>query len=603
MHGGWAEIATWSGWRTGQSIGLEDRKLARHPSLPAPCSIALASLLLAAACGHEAPAPAAAPPAARELVSSIRAEPRGFNRYTGRDSVTETITHLTQARLVRIDRRTQELEPWLAESWTVSPDGLEWTVKLRQGITFSDGVPFTSADVVFAFRAIYDPGVGSPVGEAMRVGGKPLAVSAPDPATVVIRFPSPFGPGIRLLDNLPILPRHKLEAALDAGTFAKAWDGSVAVGEVVGLGPFVIDQYQPGQRVIFRRNPRYWRKDEAGNALPALDRLTLEIVPDQNAELLRLQAGQIDFTQTEVRPEDYATLKQAADAGRIALVDLGVGLDADSFWINLRPGTHASRPWLHRVELRRAIARAVDRQAFADTVFLGAASPVDGALITPGNARWFAAGLPPHPYDPAAAGALLASIGLVDRDGDGVREDRHGADASFTLLTMKGNSLLERGAAFVRESLKAVGVTVHVAPLEVGAVIDRIERGDYEAVYFRFLTTDLDPALNMDLWLSSGGAHVWNPQQKAPATEWEREIDRLMHRQAATLDHAARKAIFDQVQRIVAEQLPVLQFAAPRIYVALSTRVVNATPALLRPAVVLWNPDRLDVRDSRRSSR
>ncbi|HQL31565.1 MAG TPA: ABC transporter substrate-binding protein [Thermoanaerobaculales bacterium] len=577
--------------------------MARFRSLPAPHTVALALLALAAgACGRQAPE-TASPTAPRELVSSIRAEPRGFNRYTGRDSVTETITHLTQARLVRIDRRTQELEPWLAESWSTSPDGLEWTLKLRQGVTFSDGEPFTAADVLFSFRAIYDPGVASPMGEAMRVGGKPLAVSAPDPSTVVIRFPAPFGPGIRLLDNLPILPRHKLEAALDAGTFVKAWDGAAPVGDIVGLGPFVIEQYQPGQRLVFARNPRYWRRDESGQRLPALDRLTLEIVPDQNAELLRLQAGQIDFTQTEVRPEDYATLRAAADEGRVTLVDLGVGLDADSFWINLRPGTNQARPWLHQVELRRAIAHAVDRQAFADTVFLGAATPVDGALITPGNPRWYATDLPRHPYDPGAAGALLASIGLVDRDGDGVREDRHGADASFTVLTMKGNSLLERGAAFVRDALGAIGLRVEVAPLEVGALIDRIERGDYEAIYFRFLTTDLDPALNMDLWLSSGGAHVWNPLQRTPATDWEREIDRLMHRQAATPDHAARKALFDQVQRIFAEHVPVLQFAAPRIFVALSTRVANATPALLRPAVVLWNPDRLDVREGKRASR
>jgi peptide/nickel transport system substrate-binding protein len=578
--------------------------LARHQRFPASCLLALtavAALAVASCRSGQAPAPAPAP--RHELVSSIRAEPRGFNRYVGRDSVTETITQLTQARLVRIDRRTQELEPWLAGSWAPSPDGLAWTLTLRPGVTFSDGAPFTSADVLFSFRAIYDEAVGSPIGESMRVGGKPLAVSAPDPQTVVVRFPSPFGPGIRLLDNLPILPRHKLEAALDAGTFGKAWDGSTPVREVVGLGPFVIDQYLPGQRLVFARNPRYWRTDEAGRRLPALDLLTLEIVPDQNAELVRLQAGQIDFTQMEVRPEDYATLKQAEAAGRVTLVDLGVGLDADSLWFNLRAGANPKRPWLHRVELRRAIAQAVDRRAFADTVFLGAAEPVDGALITPGNARWYAADLPRHPFDPAAAGALLASVGLVDRDGDGIREDRDGADASFTLLTMKGNSLLERGAAFVRDALGRVGLSVQLVPLEVGALIDRIERGDYEAVYFRFLTTDLDPALNMDLWLSSGGAHVWNPLQRVPATDWEREIDRLMHEQAATQDHAKRKALFDQVQRVFAEHVPVLQFAAPRIYVALSTRVANATPALLRPAIVLWNPDRLDVRDPRQGSR
>jgi len=140
-----------------------------------------------------------------------------------------------------------------------------------------------------------------------------------------------------------------------------------------------------------------------------------------------------------------------------------------------------------------------------------------------------------------------------------------------------------------------VGLAVDVAPLDVGAVIDRIERGDYEAVYFRFLTTDLDPALNIDLWVSSGSAHVWNPGQSKPATEWEREIDQLMGRQVAALDQAQRKALFDQVQTIVAEQLPMIQFAAPRIYLATSVRVVNATPALLRPAI-LWNPDTLGVR-------
>ena len=131
---------------------------------------------------------------------------------------------------------------------------------------------------------------------------------------MVVRFPSPFGPGIRLLDNLAILPRHKLEAALNAGTLAKAWDLSTPPAEIVGLGPFVLKTYQPGQRLVFERNPRYWRTDERGQRLPVLDRLTLEIVPDQNAELLALQTGQIDFTQTEVRPEDYATLKRAADA-------------------------------------------------------------------------------------------------------------------------------------------------------------------------------------------------------------------------------------------------------------------------------------------------
>jgi peptide/nickel transport system substrate-binding protein len=108
---------------------------------------------------------------------------------------------------------------------------------------------------------------------------------------------------------------------------------------------------------------------------------------------------------------------------------------------------------------------------------------------------------------------------------------------------------------------------------------------------------DLDPAMNTDLWLSSGPLHVWNPSQRSPGTEWERRIDDLMRRQAAALDQGERKALFDQVQAIFAEQQPVVQFAAPRMMVAISSRVENATPAVQRPAMILWNPDRLSVRD------
>jgi peptide/nickel transport system substrate-binding protein len=585
----------------GQRIGRQGQKLAAPGGSPrrrwaasALLAAVVAVALAGAACRPGAGTPRG--PAVKALVSSVRAEPRTFNRYAGRDSVLEIVTCLTQARLVRIDRRTQELQPWLARSWTASPDGLTYTLQLREGVRFSDGAPFTSADVLFAFRAIYDQRTGSALGDSMRVGGQPLAVSAPDASTVVVRFPSPFGPGLRLLDNLAILPRHKLERALDAGVLARAWDLSSPPSEMAGLGPFVLKTYQPGQRLVFERNPYYWRTDADGRRLPLLDRLTLEIVPDQDAEIVALESGQIDFTQSEMRPADYATLRRAAEQRKIVIADLGVGLDADSFWLNLRPGRPSvvRRPWLLRPELRRAISRAVDRKAFAETVFLGAAEPVYGP-ITPGNARWYAANLPRPGYDPAEARRLLASLGLRSRGGDAALVDRSGLPAGFTIITQKGNTALERGAAFIARELGTIGLKVDVAALDAGAAIDRIERGDYDAVYFRFLTTDVDPALNIDLWLSSGSAHVWNPSQPTPATDWEREIDELMTRQVTTLDQAQRKAIFDQVQRVLAEQLPMIQFAAPRVSLAMSRRVTGATPALLRPQI-LWNPDGLGVR-------
>ena len=127
--------------------------------------------------------------------------------------------------------------------------------------------------------------------------------------------------------------------------------------------------------------------------------------------MLRLQSGQSDMTASEMRPEDYASLKRAADAGTVKLLDLGVSYAADSFWFNLKPGALAHDPrsaWLQRDELRRAISMAVDRQIFADTVFLGAGVPVYGP-VTPANKKWYSADAPHTPHDPAGARALLAS--------------------------------------------------------------------------------------------------------------------------------------------------------------------------------------------------
>src|SRR4029077_13483884 len=131
----------------------------------------------------------------------------------------------------------------------------------------------------------------------------------------------------------------------------------------------------PGQRMVFARNARYFGKAADGTPLPYLDRLVVEIMPDQNAELLRLESGQLDMMTSEISPDAYASMKRAADQGRVKLLELGVSHNADRLWFNLKPGTFGADPrarWLQGEELRRAISMAVDRKMFADTVFLGA---------------------------------------------------------------------------------------------------------------------------------------------------------------------------------------------------------------------------------------
>ena len=307
-----------------------------------------------------------------ELVASFRSPFRTYNRYVDPSATGDLLALLTQASLVRVDRTSDRLEPWLAESWTEAPDGLTYTLKLRPGVTFSDGVPFTSADVVFSFQAIADERTQPPaLSDAILVAGKPVVVEAPDPATVVLRFPEKFAPGLRLIDTVPILPKHSLEAAFAAGRFSEAWGAATPPGELAGLGPFVLSQHVAGERLVFSRNPRYWRKDAAGVQLPYLDTLTVLIIPDQNTEALRMESGEIDLMSNgDIRPEDYAAFKRVSDKGRLRLIDAGIGLDPNLLWFNLTPA-HASdprAPWLHSAAFRHAISCAADREAIVNAV-------------------------------------------------------------------------------------------------------------------------------------------------------------------------------------------------------------------------------------------
>ena len=328
----------------------------------------------------------ATPTRGGELIASLRAEPTTHNRYVDYSAPGEVLALLTHATLVRVDRVTDTLEPWLAQSWSESPDHLSYTLKLRQGVVFSDGAPFTSADVVFSFRALYDPQIKSPLANDTLVNGKPLQIEAPDPATVIVRLPSLFAPGLRLVDGVPILPRHRLERAFTDGKFSDTWSATTPLSEIAGLGPFVLAEHASGERLVVTRNLHYWRKDATGVGLPYLDKLTV-VFASQPSEALKLQAGEIDLmTNADIRSDDYAAFKRAADQGRVRLIDGGQALDPNLLWFNLT-AVHAKEPasrLFQQKAFRQAVSCVVDRQAIVNTVYLGAAVPIYGP-ITPAN--------------------------------------------------------------------------------------------------------------------------------------------------------------------------------------------------------------------------
>jgi peptide/nickel transport system substrate-binding protein len=567
---------------------------------------ALKTLLLVAVavvCGwwwwthREAPPAGAADratPIARggELIASVRSDPPSYDRYVGNTAATDLVTLLTQARLVRVDRASDEIEPWLAERWSTSSDGLTSTLTLRHA-TFSDGVPFTADDVLFSFQAVYDERVQSVLKKSLEVGGQPLKVSAPDASTVVIQFPAPFAPGLRLLDNLPILPKHKLAAALAAGTLADEWTPARPLDTVAGLGPFILTEHVSGQRLVFERNPHYFRRDSQGVPLPYLDKLTVLIVGDQTTEALRLQAGEIDLMANgEIRPQDYAGFKRLESEGRLRLYQVGTSLDPDVLWFNLGPKGPPSpgRALLARKAFRQAISYGVDRQALADGVYLGAAVPIFGP-VSPGNAKWYSADTPNRTHDVAKARALLDGLGLQDRDGDGMLETAAGSPVRFSMLSQAGH-IRGRTASALQAQLRQLGIVVDLVALDPHGIVEHFQSGDYDSIYFGIQASSTDPALNLDFWLSSGEGHLWNPAQETPSEDWEKRIDGLMRVQSQAPDLATRQRAFAEVQRILGDELPAIYFVASRVSIATTPRVIDPTPALQLPQL-LWSADTL----------
>ncbi len=537
---------------------------------------------------------AATPARGGTLVASFRTEPATYNRYVDESAASELVSLLVHAPLVHVDRTTDTLEPWLAESWTQSGDGRTFTLRLREGITFSDGAPFSSADVAFSFKALYDPRVNAVLAADTYVAGKPLTVETPDPHTVILRMAAPSAVGLRLIHTLPMLPKHKLEEALDGGKFTEAWSVASPLSDVVGLGPFVLSEHVSGQRVVFSRNPHYWRKDAAGVQLPYLDSLTARIVSDQNTEALRLQRGEIDLMENgEIRADDYSAFRRIAEQGAVRLIDAGVGLDPNMLWFNLSAaGVQDPRsPWLRSTAFRQGISCAVDREAIVNTVYFGAAVPIYTG-ITPGNKTWYSPIRPACEHDPARARALFAAAGLTDRDGDGMLQDARGVPARFSILTQQGHTVRQRTAAVLQEQLRHAGIGVDVTTLDPPAMVQRWSRGDYDAIYFGVQASATDPSLNAQFWLSSGNFHFWNPRQRSPSTPWEKRIDDLFAAQSVATRPADRQRLIAEAQQVLAAELPVIYFVAPKVTLAVSNRVVNPQPAPQIPQL-LWSADTL----------
>jgi peptide/nickel transport system substrate-binding protein len=539
-----------------------------------------------------------------DLVLAVTADPANFNQMLTSGLANATITDRISADLVHINRSDLELEPALATRWELDKTGRIYTLHLRRGVRFSDGNPFTAEDVVFTFQVLADPNIQSSRAGQIEIDGTFPSVTKVDDSTVKLAFQRPVGMGLRMLDSIPIVPKHRLLKAYQEGSFATVWGPTVNPGEVVGLGPFRLREYQRGVRVVLERNPFYWKKDRSGQTLPYLDTITFLIIPDLNSQALRFRQGELDLVNSpSLNPENYATLRRTQKA--YTLRDLGPGLTMDFLWFNLNKGLNSlGKPYVNpekeaifeKPEFRRAVSYALDRQGMTRSVLLGLGAPQYGP-VSSGNKAWHDAGISRTEYNPARARELLKQAGLRDSNGDGFWEyGSKGQILEMTVFTSRGNSAREKIAQVIRDNLSKIGIRIGVQLLLPNEIASRfLSSFDYEAILFGLTPTDVTPDLQTELWYSGGRIHLWQPNQKKPERPWEASIDSLISRLVRSMDPAVRKTSFDQAQELWVKQMPAIPTIAPNILVGWSNRLGNVRPSILTPHLV-WNAEEITKR-------
>jgi peptide/nickel transport system substrate-binding protein len=532
------------------------------------------------------------------LVVSLRSEPKTLNPVTSIDiSSREVIAQMT-ADLIHINRLSQNTEPALARSSKVSADGLQYTLKLRQGLRFSDGHPLTADDVLFSFTVYLDESVHSPQRDALVIGGHPISVREVDPSTVMVRLAQPYAAAERLFDSLAILPKHLLEEAYQQGKLGQAWGLGASSQQIAGLGPFRLKEYVAGQYLKLERNPYYWQADREKHRLPYLDEITFLFVPNADAELIRFQAGDTDVIN-RISAEDYALLEKDQHAHSFKVYDVGPSLEYNFLFFNLNTVLPAQsdvarkQSWFREVKFRQAVSLAIDRAGITRLVYRGRATPL-WTPVTPASSFWIDPSIPHPARSVADARKLLRSAGFSWL-GDGDLVDASGAQVSFSILTSASNNQRTQMATIIQQDLKELGIAVQVVPLEFRSVLDRIfQTHDYDAAVLGLGGGDVDPSSQMNVWLSTGNDHVWDLGEALPATSWENEIDQLMQKQLSTLNPGNRKRLYDRVQEIVAANLPVISLVSPDTLVAAKDRLGNFKPATLDPHT-LWNSQELYI--------
>ena len=439
----------------------------------------------------------------------------------------------------------------LAESWEISPDGLTITFKLRQGVKWHDGKPFTAKDCLFTHQVMVDPKTPTAYsGDYLQV----KKAEALDDYTFRVTYPKPFAPALGSW-TLAILPRHLLKGQ----DITKSPLGR----HPIGTGPYKFQDWQAGDKIMLRANPDYF--DER----PYLNGYIYLVKPDLATMFLELKAGNID--RMGLTPLQYTRQTAFAKFQRLFNKYKYVSFSYTYLGYNLEDQRFADR------RVRQALTHAINKKEIVEGVLLGLGQEATGPY-KPGT--WFYnPEVPRFPYNPERAKALLAEAGWSPNAGGVLEKD--GRPFEFTILTNQGNDLRVRTGEIIQRRLKEVGIVVKLRTVEWAAFLKEvIDKGRCEAVLLGW-TTGQDPDI-FDIWHSSktkpgelNFIHYNNP-----------EVDRLLMEGRHTFDREKRRQAYFHFQEIIAQDQPYTFLFVPDALPAVSRRFRGIKPA---PAGINYN--------------
>ena len=524
--------------------------------------------------------------------STIGEGPKTFNPFNAKDNISAIMSEVMYDGLLTTHPVTGQPIPKLAKSFTVSDDGLNYTIYLRKGIKWSDGKPITADDVVFTWRDIIFAGRGNTsTRDSVIIDGKLPTVEKIDNYTVKFTTPKPFAPFIRVLST-PIAPKHIFESAVKKGN--EYFDGYLSTNtkpeDFVISGAFKLKEYVPAQRVVYEKNPNYYIINKNNEKLPYLDRLIYLIVGDLNNEVLKFEAKELDTIS--LQGSKVARYKAQEAYSDFTLHNLGPDTGTMYLALNLnnrkdvkgKPYVEPKKQvWFQDKNFRKAVDLAVDRKNIVLNIANGIGAPLFTAESL--NSIFLNKDLKSYEKDLKKSKELLTNSGFY-WDKNSQLFDKMGNRVEFDLYTNAGNTEREAIGVMIKQDLEDLGMKINFKPIEFNSLVNKlINTFDWDAVIMGFTGSPLEPNGGKNVMMSDGTLHVYNMRLdkdlNSPKYDFEKKIDELFIKGALATKFEERKKYYDEYQKIIYDEKPFIYLYAPTRIVAIRNKFKNIFPTSL----------------------